>query len=335
MSEENPLLAAQQQFAEALPFNTLTEENLPLAQCLGRILAEDILAPMPSPPYHRAIAEGYIVNVSDTTSASEDSPARFTIIGKVNAGDAETLTPATGEAVEVVTGSYVCDGDVTLTRMWEVKTDGAQVLVSRPFPPRFFIEDAGCDIAKSSVIANAGSALDPWLIGQLASLGVREVTVKRRPRVAIFASGDEVIPYTEPFKIGAIYDCNSVMLQTAIQRAGGEGFQQGIQSDDFDGFVKKLQQALNEHDMVVISGGTAVGGRDFISDLIKAVGELVIDGVQMRSGRPLIMGHAMGKPIVCVAGHPPEALRGFQLFGVLAMNKLLGADAEIPADTKS
>ena len=106
----------------------------------------------------------------------------------------------------------------------------------------------------------------------------------------------------------------------------------GIMSDDFDGFVAAATQALKDADMLVISGGTAVGGRDFISDLVRALGELLVDGVPMRSGRPLIMGVAQGKPIVCVAGHPPEALRGFKLFGVAAINKLLGRTADLPLD---
>ena len=101
--------------------------------------------------------------------------------------------------------------------------------------------------------------------------------------------------------------------------------------DDFDAFVAVIEEVLDDSDMIVISGGTAVGGRDFVSDLIKAVGELIIDGVPMRSGRPLIMGIAKGKPIIAVAGHPPEALRGFRLFGEPALKKLLGQKVVLEA----
>ena len=103
-------------------------------------------------------------------------------------------------------------------------------------------------------------------------------------------------------------------------------------TDDFADFVEAMHMALKNSDMIVISGGTAVGGRDFISDLIREVGELIIDGVPMRSGRPLIMGVSNHKPIVCVAGHPPEALRGFELFGVAAINRILGRNVDLPAD---
>ena len=97
-------------------------------------------------------------------------------------------------------------------------------------------------------------------------------------------------------------------------------------------FVTAVRAGLASSDMVVISGGTAVGGRDFISDLVRACGDLLIDGVPMRSGRPLIMGMSQDKPLICVAGHPPEALRGFRLFGVAAMNRLLGCETDLPAD---
>jgi putative molybdopterin biosynthesis protein len=159
-----------------------------------------------------------------------------------------------------------------------------------------------------------------------------KVNVYQQPRVAIFASGDEVIPYTDPFVPGAIYDCNSVMLAAAVAEQNGVPTQKGIMRDDFDAFVDAVKNALAENDMIVISGGTAVGGRDFISDLVKTVGELIVDGVPMKSGRPLIMGVSDNKPIVCVAGHPPEALRGFKLFGIAALDKLLGHNNPLPAD---
>jgi molybdopterin molybdotransferase len=122
------------------------------------------------------------------------------------------------------------------------------------------------------------------------------------------------------------------MLAAAVTAAGAAPVIGGIMRDDFDKFVAAVKSALAQSDMILISGGTAVGGRDFISDLVQAVGELLVDGVPMRSGRPLIMGHAQGKPIVCVAGHPPEALRGFRLFGIAALHRLTGCNAALPLD---
>ena len=178
----------------------------------------------------------------------------------------------------------------------------------------------------------AGTVLDAADIGTIAGLGIPTVEVAAKPKVTIFSSGDEVIPYSEELLPGKIRDSNSVMLAAAVQQAGAIAVTAGIMDDDFDKFVGAVNTALGNSDMVLISGGTAVGGRDFISELVSTAGELLVDGVPMRSGRPLIMGVAGGTPIVCVAGHPPEALRGFRLFGVAAINRLTGNPADPPAD---
>lgn len=332
MTDTSPLIEAQQRFAAAMPFRTLGAEHCALSESLGRTLYCDLASPEDSPPYHRVIVEGFVVNAADTREASESNPVSFSIIGEVKPGDSTCPAIAPGQALAVSTGSIVSDGALSVVRMWEAARQGDSFTITRPFPPRFFIEDQGCDIKKGAVVLSAGTVLDPMNLGTVASLGIDTLDVARTPRVALFSSGDEVIPYTDPMHPGAIRDSNSVMLAAAIAQAGGVPVFGGIMSDDFDGFVAAATQALKDADMLVISGGTAVGGRDFISGLVRALGELLVDGVPMRSGRPLIMGVAQGKPIVCVAGHPPEALRGFKLFGVAAINKLLGRTADLPLD---
>jgi molybdenum cofactor synthesis domain-containing protein len=332
VNEQNPLPAAQQTFADAVPFGTMGVETVSLADAAGRTLHGALTAPEDAPPYHRAIVEGFVVNAADTKEASEDAPVSFKIVGQVNPGDESFPSFGPGEAIQVATGSIMPDGPVSVTRMFEVKVDGDTVSVSRPFPPRFFVEEKGCDHEQGSTIVASGTVLGPLEIGTIASLGINQVSVARAPKVALFSSGDEVIAYTEPMRPGAIRDSNTPMLAAAVIRAGGIPTAKGIMSDDFDGFVSAVKDALTDHDMVLISGGTAVGGRDFISDLLKEVGELLIDGVPMRSGRPLIMGTSNGKPLVCVAGHPPEALRGFDLFGQAAIDRMMGRDTSLPGD---
>lgn len=332
MSEASPLVEAQQKFVASIPLRQSGSESCPLNSALGRVLASDISAPTDMPPYHRAIVEGFVVNTGDTRNASEDHPVSLTIAGEVKPGERECPAINTGQAIRVSTGSILPDGDYTIVRMWEAKVDGDQCSISRPFPPRFFIEDRGCDLQQGAVALTAGTTLGPLEIGTIASLGLDHVEVACRPRVTIFASGDEVIPYTAELLPGTIRDSNSIMLASAVTAAGATATIAGIMKDDFAAFVAAVKAALDTSDMILIAGGTAIGDRDFISDLVREVGELVIDGVPMKSGRPLIMGIASGKPLVCVAGHPPEALRGFQLFGTAALNKLTGREAPLPAD---
>ena len=332
MSDTSPLVAAQQQFAAAVPLRTVSAETVKLSEALGRTLFADIAAPTDLPPYHRAIVEGFVVHTEDTRTADENAPVSFEIVGMVKPGDERCPAFARGQAVEVATGSVLPDGPYSIVRMWEAKREGQQFTIGRPFAPRFFIEDQGCDLKQGAVVAAAGTCLSPLDLGNLAALGIAQVSVARAPRVTIYSCGDEVIPFEQDLRPGLIRDSNAVMLSAAVRAAGGEPIAGGILRDDFDAFVKVALRAIAASDMLLISGGTAAGGRDFISDLVRALGDLLVDGVPMRSGRPLIMGVAQGKPIVCVAGHPPEALRGFNLFGVAALNRLMGRDAPLPLD---
>lgn len=332
MSEQNPLVAAQQQFIDALPLRSLKTEPCPLEQALGRVLAKRVVAPIDMPPYHRVIVEGFLIHSEDAQAASDERPVSFRIVGEVMPGDRSCPSFGRGEAVRVATGSIAPDGPYSVVRMFEAHVQNDAFTVTRSFPPRFFIEERGCDLAKDEEAVPVGTLLDAAHIGTIASLGIDRVDVMAQPRVVIYASGDEVVPYTDLPAPGQIRDSNSVMLAAAVTAAGGVPEIAGIMRDDFESFVSSVNGAIGRADMVVISGGTAVGGRDFISDLIRSVGELIIDGVPMRSGRPLIMGKGGIKPIVCIAGHPPEALRGFRLFGVAAIDRLLGRETALPAD---
>lgn len=333
MTEASPLVAAQERFIAAVPRLCTGAEACALNDALGRTLYADLIAPGDLPPYARAIVEGYLVNTADTRDASEASPAAFRIMGNVSPGDASSPAPRAGEAVQVATGSIVPEGPYSIVRQWEAQLSGEGFTTNRSFPPRFFIEEQGCDLKSGTTVVAAGTVLGPTELGNIAALGIDQVQVARAPLVALFSSGDEVVPHTAPFRPGLIRDCNAVMLSAAVRQAGGMPVFHGIMKDDFDAFVAKARAALSEADMLVISGGTAVGGRDYISDLVRELGELLVDGVPMRSGRPLIMGIAGGKPVVCVAGHPPEALRGFHLFGAAAIDRMLGRGKPLPADT--
>ena len=333
MNDASPLITAQQKFVEAVPLRILGNEMCSLSEALGRTLYTDILAPTDMPPYPRAIVEGFVVNTADTDGATEDSPKSFQIVGEIKPGDSECPRIKKGQALRVATGSIVSpDAPFSVVRMWEAQMQGNTFEITRPFPPRFFIEEQGCDLTQNAVALKAGTTLTPFDIGMIASLGIHQVKVSRQPNITIFASGNEVIPFTESISPGKIRDSNSIMLAAAVTEAGGIPDLAGVMKDDFDTFAAAIANALQDADMVIISGGTAVGGRDFIADMIRQTGKLVIDGVPMRSGKPLIMGMAENKPLVCVAGHPPEALRGFRLFGVAAINRLLGKESDLPLD---
>lgn len=333
MSELSPLIQAQQTFLNVVPTQSTGEEQVDLSMSRGRVASVDVAAPHDLPPYPRAIVEGYLARTADTAGASEAQPKTLRVVGHIKPGDEQCAALKPGEVVEVTTGCLVHGGEFSIVRAWEAERNGVQITVKRSFPPGFFIENQGSELKAGQTILPRGTVLGPWEIGTLASFGISQVSVARPPIVAVFSSGDEVIAFTRPVRPGQIRDCNSVMLSAAIEEAGGVARFVGIMGDDFDRFLSAIKNVIEGVDAVVISGGTAIGGKDFITNLITAAGTTVcVDGVPMKSGRPLIMGVCGNKPIVCVAGHPPEALRGFRLFGAPALAKLLGRPVTLPAD---
>jgi molybdopterin biosynthesis enzyme len=262
MSEASPLTTAQQVFAAAVPFRAVAEESCSLADAVGRTLYHDVIAPTDMPPYHRAIVEGFIVHTQDTASASEENPASFSIAGAIKPGDEQCPQFNQGEAMEVVTGVVVPDGPYSVVRMWEAKREDDRFSITRPFPPRFFIEDQACDLNKGDVVVPAGTVIGAAELGAVAALGITHLQVAGRPQVT----------YDQTLRPGLIRDSNSVMLCAAVGVEGGDAYCGGILRDDFDVVVAAARSALAKTDMLVFSGGTAAGGGDFISNVIKAVG---------------------------------------------------------------
>ncbi len=324
--ERDPAAEARTRFLERFPEGPWETEVIPLRQTLGRILAEDLHAKVDLPPYPRVIVEGYLLDPADGAGAGEQGPVELRVEGKILPGD-EDLAPLTpGTAMEVSTGSPIPSSGLAVVRATDVDRKGNTIRVKRPVQAGANIEEQGCDLRRGQLLIPKGKRIGPEEIGLLASQGILEARVAAPPRVSIFSSGNEVIPPSEPLRRGAIWDSNSYALIALVTEAGGEPKFEGIMPDDFDRFLKRLKEALPRCEMLLISGGTAVGGRDFIADLVGALGPpgVIVNGVPMRSGKPLVMGVAGNKPVVCVAGHPPEAIRGFRLFGGPAIERLLG-----------
>jgi molybdopterin molybdotransferase len=325
-TKDDPVRSALESFLALVPEGPLKSEEAPLRAARGRVLAAEIKASMDSPPYARSIIEGYLVLASDVSKASKENPVTLQVVGEVALGASEAKGLGPGKCLSVTTGSFVPPGDMAVVRRWDVEQKGDRVVATRPLEKGENIEAQGCDQKKGDRLLPRGKRLEPADLYLLAAHGILRVPASIRPKVAVFSSGNEVIPATEPMRIGYIRDCNEIGLAAQIEEAGGAPVFRGIMRDDFDPFLAALKSALGEADMAVISGGTAVGGRDFIAELVGAAGKpgTVVNGVPMRSGKPIVLGVAGTKPIVCVAGHPPEAARGFNLFGRPALSRLLG-----------
>ncbi|MBI3805710.1 MAG: molybdopterin molybdotransferase MoeA [Nitrospirae bacterium] len=328
---DDPVQSALESFLPLIPRGPLGGEKAALLAARGRVLAVDVAAVMDDPPYARSIMEGYVVPASEAAAASNERPVVLQVVGEIPVGIGEAKGIGPGKALRVTTGSYIPPGDYAVVKQWDVLQEEGKIRLTKPVRPNENIETQGADRKKGTALFKQGHRLTSADLFVLAGQGILEVTVSKRPRVALFSSGNEVIPPTEPFRVGAIWDCNQYGLSALVEEAGGVPIFKGIVKDDFTLFSARMKESLAEVDLVLISGGTAIGGKDFTVDLVNAAGApgAVVKGVPMRSGKPIVLGVSGVKPIVCVAGHPPEAARGFTLFGRPALGRLLGETAEI------
>jgi molybdopterin molybdotransferase len=327
---EDPIQTALSRFLPEFPEGTLKKENLLLSKLLHRVLAKEIKSPIDSPPYSRSIIEGYLIHTKETERATTEHPVGFISKGEIPLGSSKIKSVPAGAGMAVTTGSFIPPGDYAVVRSFDYEPRNGKFFIKRAFKPGENIEIQGCDLKKGALLLPKGKRLTPSDIGLLASVGILKAQVSQKPRVAIFSSGNEVIPPSQKFSAGMIWDCNSSALSAAVEESGGIPVLKGIIKDDFNFFKKELKKALKNVDMILISGGTAVEGRDFVADLINSLGKpgTLNNGVPMRSGKPMVNGVVGKTPIVCVAGHPPEAMRGFLLFGKPAIERLLGRSPE-------
>ncbi len=325
MTENDPIGSTRRRFLSEIPVGPAALETLPLLAARGRILAADLVAAIDDPPYCRAIVEGYVVCVSDLSTVSS-SPLELEIAGEIAVGQGDASGLERGKAVSVTTGSYIPAGDYAVLRAWDVEKKEGRIVIRKGAKKDDNIEIRGEIRTAGSPLIQKGQEINSEDIFLAASQGITELSVSCRPRVALFSSGNEVIAPTAPASLGAIWDCNQYGLSSLIEEAGGIPEFKGIMKDDFEFFKTQLKEALDTADMVVISGGTVAENRDFTADLIDAVGPpgALVKGIPMRSGKPIVLGLSGKKPIVCVAGHPPEAARGFTLFGRPAIARLMG-----------
>ena len=305
-------------------------EQVSISEAHERVLAQDIVAPMNIPPFSRSTVDGYAVEAADTFSASEDKPVTLKFCGHVAIGESPNLVVETGLAAEIVTGAPLPDGADSVVMVEYTSQQGDKVFVHRPVSRDENIMAAGSDIRKGETVLKAGRFLGSREIGVLAAIGLSEVSVYRRPKVAVLSTGVEVVAPGEPLPAGKIYDINAHTLSAAVQEAGGEPVNLGIIPDKKDLLTKALEQALGSADAVITSGGVSVGPKDFTPQVVDSLGKpgVIISGVAVKPGKPLTIAVVDGKPVFSLPGNPTSALFMFYVFVRPILVKLAGRPEE-------
>lgn len=305
-------------------FQPLEAEQAPLTEALGRVLAADTRAREASPPFTNSAMDGYALRSADTRDASEQAPLRLRLVGEVPAGSVYDGVAQPGETIRILTGAPLPEGaDAALQQELTEVADG-WVTIRQPVAPGTNIRQRGEDVRPGALLAREGAELGPAEIALLASLGVSPVAVRRRPRVAILATGDELTPLGQPLQPGKIYNSNTPYLIAAVARAGAEPVPLGVAPDQADALRAKLTEAQG-HDLILTSGGVSVGDYDLVKQILGEQGEMEFWRVRIRPGKPLAFGFLGQTPLLGLPGNPVSAAVTFELFGRPAIRRMLGA----------
>jgi molybdenum cofactor synthesis domain-containing protein len=321
---------AKQLLSQSFSAKPVGVETVSISKAHDRVLAKDIVAPMNIPSFTRSVVDGYAVKAADTFGASEDKPVSLKFCGHIAIGEAPKVAVEAGLAAEIVTGAPLPEGADAVVMIEQTNRQGNKVLVHRPVSSSENLMAAGSDIRKGETVLQVGRFLGSREIGVLAAVGLTEVVVYRRPKVAVLSTGAEVVAPGEPLPAGKIYDINAHTLSAGVHEVGCEPVNLGIIPDKKDKLTKSLKHALDLADVVITSGGVSVGPKDFTPQVVDSLGKpgVIISGVAVKPGKPLTIALIDGKPVFSLPGNPTSSLFMFSVFVRPILVKLAGRHEE-------
>ena len=315
-------------------FRALGMESVSSFDAVGRVLAEDVHSPVDLPDFPRATMDGYALRASDSFGASEAIPAYLDVVGQVPMGAAPGFSVGRGEAARILTGGMVPEGaDAVVMEEFTTAPDPETLEVRRPAAVGENVLGVGDDLKKDELILGAGARLRSQDVGALAGVGVTSIEVHRRPRVAILPTGDELVDPRETPRAGQVRDINRFSLAAGVIEAGGEPETEDILPDDLAVIKERLEQAIRHADVVLISGGSSMGLRDYTVEAIDSLGEpgVLVHGISIKPGKPTIIGRierdGEDKAVIGIPGHPVSALMIFHAFVRPVIRQLSGEAA--------
>jgi len=331
---------AQARFARHLDCSPLAGQKIPLSAALGRVLAEDVRAPIDVPPFDRANVDGFAVRSTDTSGASDAMPRRLQLNGEIIVcGHAPALAVEAGWATPIATGGVIPRGAdaVVMIEHTDLIEDAAEpaIEVRRAVSPGQFISYAGSDIARGETTVRKRTLVSSREIGILAACGITEVEVVRKPQVAVLSTGDELASPGAELGPAQVYDSNGAILSAAIAEAGGEAVAFGTLADDEQAIAMATGEALATCDVVVLSGGTSKGTGDLSHRVLAQLSRsrsdapgILVHGVALKPGKPLCLAVMDGKPLAVLPGFPTSAIFTFHTFVAPVIRALAGLAAD-------
>jgi molybdopterin molybdotransferase len=310
-------------------------ERVGLREASGRVVASPAVASADVPPFDRAAMDGYAVIAEDTFGAGRYEPKVLRSVDKVYTGQMPARAVGRGECVEIATGAPMPAGADAVVMVEETeRASGDAVRVFTPVYPRQHVGRRGADIAAGQSLLNPGDLLTPSRIGALAAIGAREVEVFARPRIAILSTGNEIVEPGQPLGPGQIYDINQFTLSSVVSVHGGVPVVLPAAADTVDALSASIDRALPE-DVLVFSGGSSVGERDLILDVLRMRGEVWFHGVAVKPGKPTVFGTIDGKPVLGMPGYPTSCLSNAYMLLIPMIRRMARLPAHEPRTVRA
>lgn len=323
---------ALNQFFASVHVGKLQSEDILIKASLGRVLAKDIICPRDVPPFNRSAMDGYAVKAEDVFGASETNPVILSVKGISSVGKPSSEILGRGEVMRIATGAPMPEGaDAVVMVEFTEATGPDKVEVYRPVAPSENISSRGEDVRKGQLILRAGTFIKPQDMGIMAALGLTKVEVTKRPVVAVLSTGNELVDLGSEVPPGKIVDSNRVTLLAMAEASGAEPADLGIVPDERDVIIKRMREGLASADLILVSGGTSVGERDLLPDVVNSLGRpgVIVHGIAMRPGRPTALCAVEGKPIILLPGFPVAAMIAYEIFAESIILRMLGASTRL------
>ncbi len=324
---------AMERYIKFIP-DRLGEEQIRVVDGLDRTTCRSIFAPYSLPSFDRSSMDGYAIRSLETQGASVLKPIYFKIIGEINMGQVPTLKINQGEAALIHTGGMLPQGaDAVIILENTQRSENNGINIFKSVNKGENIIKLGEDVTSGELIIQDGSRLRAAEIGGLMALGITQISVSRRPKVAILSTGDEVVSPESSLLPGQVHDVNTYTISALVVQAGGIPVSYGIIPDDPMILFNTVKKAHADCDIVVICAGSSASYRDFTADIVNKCGKpgVLVHGINIRPGKPTILGICDNKPVLGLPGNPVSAYVIFQLFLVPVIHKLLGRKKEVIA----
>ncbi len=318
---------ALREYLKVLKMKTLQPEEIQIFDAFKRTLAQDVIAEIDVPHFERSAVDGYAVKAVDTFGASTSNPIVFDMIGVANVGQVLAISAGRSQAIRIATGAPLPIGADSVVMLEYTKIVGkGRIEIYSPITPGYNVSKRGEDVKRGERVLTRGTLLQPQDIGILVAIGVININVVRKPKVAILSTGDELIEPGSKFEVGKTVDVNRFILSASVKDIGGEPIDLGITRDEMKEIKLRISEGLSKADLILVSGGTSVGEGDLVPEVINSLGKpgVVVHGISMRPGKPTALAAIEGKPIILLPGFPVAAFMSFSTFVKPIMAKMLG-----------